>query len=298
MFRPTRAAAFLVFVAAMLGAPSAHAFGDKGHEIIAAIAERYLRPEVRTRVFALLASDNSRLTTATDIVSEATWADHYRDSNPQRKQQTRHWHFVDIQIKAPSISAACPRHSASTATAPIAAAASNGPEQDCIIDKITQFERELASPTTSRPERLLALQFLLHFVGDVHQPLHAGDDHDHGGNDKVVRAPGKPTAALHHYWDTVFVESLGRDPRTVAQLLIADITPRDRGTWSQGTAADWALDTFQSARDVAYRRLPVAKQGVYNLDASYVFAATQLTSRQLRKAGVRLAALLNRSVSP
>jgi uncharacterized glyoxalase superfamily protein PhnB len=64
--------------------------------------------------------------------------------------------------------------------------ASLGPADDCIVDKIDEFTAELESPATSDPERRLALQFLLHFVGDVHQPLHAGDDHARdGGSDSI-----------------------------------------------------------------------------------------------------------------
>ena len=67
-----------------------------------------------------------------------------------------------------------------------------------MIDKIDEFAAELRNPRTEAAERRLALQYLLHFVGDVHQPLHAADDHDRGGNRKIVRGPGIRSHNLHH----------------------------------------------------------------------------------------------------
>ena len=293
--RPTWLAAGLA-AAALCLPPAAHAFGDEGHEVVALIAEHFLTPEVRHRVFALLAADTSGLTAARDIASEATWADRYRDSDRNttklRFEQTRQWHFVDIELTSPDPTAACFGHPA----LPPGTAASAGPAKACVVDKIGQFEQELAAPSTSPAERLMALQFLLHFVGDMHQPLHASDDHDQGGNAKQVRAPGKPPGKLHHYWDTEFVTALGHDAPSVAQHLIAGIHATDVQAWSSGSAADWAGESFEAARRFAYGKLPAPKQGVHQLSAAYVRGATDLTAAQLRKAGVRLAAVLNRSL--
>jgi hypothetical protein len=77
-----------------------------------------------------------------------------------------------------------------------------------VVDKILQFRQALADPALSDRARLRALQFLLHLVGDVHQPLHASNNGDAGGNDRRVSLPGRRTGSLHHYWDTVFVEEL------------------------------------------------------------------------------------------
>jgi hypothetical protein len=66
--------------------------------------------------------------------------------------------------------------------------ASDGAADDCVIDKIQSFAAELANPATDLEEQIVALKFLLHFVGDMHEPLHASDDHDRGGNDKCVSA--------------------------------------------------------------------------------------------------------------
>ena len=163
-----------------------------------------------------------------------------------------------------------------------------------MVDKVGQFDRELASPATPGAERLRALQFVLHLVGDLHQPLHCSDDRDAGGNDKRALAAGHRAGSLHHYWDALFVEELGRSPQRVARQLILGITPRQRRLWSAGTAADWALQSFGVAAAVAYGRLPRPDQhGVYELDDRYVEAATAAVRVQLQRAGVRLAWLLN-----
>jgi len=109
-----------------------------------------------------------------------TWADKYRDSDRDttkiRYEATWRWHFVDTELAQPDLASACFDHPPLPAGVP----ASQGPPPACVVDKIDQFTAELSNPATGASERLLALKFLLHFVGDLHQPLHAADDHDAG----------------------------------------------------------------------------------------------------------------------
>jgi hypothetical protein len=277
---------------AMVSDP-AHAWGDEGHEIIALVAGHYLKPTVRAKVAALLAADTSGLT-PTDLAAEATWADKFRDSDRNttkvRYSQTREWHFVDIELADADVAAACSGHPA----LPPGTDASAGPARNCLIDKIDQFIAELRGPATSAAERLLALQFLLHFVGDVHQPLHASDDHDRGGNDKIVMAAGFADGNLHHFWDTEFVRRLGARPAWVATALVRRIGTAQRRQWAAGTPTDWALDTFAVSKAHTYGKLPPAgPDGSHLLTPAYVADATRTVSLQLRKAGVRLASVLN-----
>jgi hypothetical protein len=116
------------------------------------------------------------------------------------------------------------------------------PPRACVVDKIGQFGAELANPATAASERLLSLKFLLHFVGDLHQPLHAADDHDAGGNKKLATASGLHSGNLHRYWDIEFVERLGTDPRQSAASLIGQISEAQLPEWSSGTPADWAME--------------------------------------------------------
>jgi hypothetical protein len=247
-------------------------------------------------VHALLAGDDTQLT-ARDIAHEATWADKYRDSDRNttkvRYKQTRNWHFVDLELDGADVNGACFGRPA----LPAATDASSGPANDCVIDKIEEFTAELERPATGVRERRLALEFLLHFVGDLHQPLHAGDDHDQGGNRKIVTAPEIPPGSLHHYWDTEFVARLGANETEIAQRLIAKITASERAKWSIGTPVDWAMESFSVAKLHAYGLLPAASTtNHYELSSAYVSDASTVTAEQLSKAGVRLAYVLNRAL--
>jgi hypothetical protein len=181
----------------------------------------------------MLASDPDPLT-AHDIGAEASWADKFRDSpDPAvraRYDATWRWHFVNLELDRPDLAAAC----YGPARLPAGAPASQGPAQDCVVDKIAEFAAELADPATVPAERLLALKYLLHFVGDVHQPLHAADDHDAGGNKVRILAPGSTIPTLHVYWDVDAVGGQGRDAAALADGLLARILPAERAAWQAG----------------------------------------------------------------
>ncbi|MGO9996017.1 MAG: S1/P1 nuclease [Steroidobacteraceae bacterium] len=298
--RPRRAASVAGLM--LLACPVAgFSWGDQGHEITALIAEHYLTPAVRAEVASLLAGDSSGLTRTTGLAAEATWADKFRDSDRDTEQlhyrQTRAWHYIDIELDRPDLDAACFQH---PALAP-GSQASEGPADDCILDKIEQFRSELHSVATPLDERRRALQFLLHLVGDLHQPLHAADNHDHGGNDLLVKTATNRAGNLHHYWDTVFVERLGARADAVAARLIAGISAKQRRTWSSGSPTDWARQSFDIARVRTYGKLPRSDgddssrhpRDVLMLDADYEAEAEITVAIQLQRAGLRLARLLN-----
>jgi hypothetical protein len=158
-----------------------------------------------------------------------------------------------------------------------------------VVDKIDQFAAELGDPTTSASEQLLALKFLLHFVGDLHQPLHASDDHDAGGNKKLVAGEGTHPSNLHHCWDVEFVERLGTDPRQVAAALIRQISQVQLQAWASGGPADWAMEAFALARRDAYGLLPrPGDQGTSSLPTAYAEQAMRDVALQLSRAGVGL----------
>ena len=272
----------------------AEGWGEEGHEVIGLIAEHFLEPSVRLRVNDLLATDATHLTADTSLASETTWADRFRDSDRNsggtRYRATREWHFVDNEIRNPDLDAACFGHP----TLPAGMPASAAPAHRCILDQIEALRRELADPATPANERLAALQFLIHFVGDLHQPLPASDDEDRGGNDKRVMAAAFPPGNLHQYWDSVFVSRLGENSVAVAQGLIADISPAQREDWSRGTPGGWALQSFALGQSIVYGRLPPPDAaGVYELSPNYVDTASETVRMQLERAGVRLAAVLN-----
>jgi Ni/Co efflux regulator RcnB len=279
-----------------LSARSASAWGDEGHEVIGLIADHYLQPAVRARVQAMLAGDDTGLV-AHDIAHEATWADKYRDSDrdttKRRYKRTRDWHFVDLELDGLDVNRACDGRR----PLPAGTDAANGPPDDCVIDKIDEFSAELKNPRVDPRERRLALQFLLHLIGDLHQPLHASDDHDQGGNRKLVNAPGIGANNLHHDWDTEFVAQLGASGEEIAQRLIEKITDAQRAQWSKGTPDDWAMETYFVSKTHAYGLLPAPSgDSYYRVSEQYVTDAIQVTAAQLSKAGVRLAFLLNQDL--
>jgi hypothetical protein len=178
--------------------------------------------------------------------------------------------------------------------------ASAGPEKACIVDRLTAFAAELKAPATPQAERIVALKYVLHFVGDVHQPLHAADDADHGGNCVRLALGGTRTTNLHSYWDTGLVTPLGTDPEAVAETLRAAITPAQKAAWSAGDAKAWALESYGVAKAVVY--WPGAPAGCaadaapVSLPQGYEARGEAAVRLQLEKAGVRLAWLLNRAL--
>jgi hypothetical protein len=266
----------------------AHAWGDEAHQIVALVAEHYLEPGVRDQVMALLATDTDKLTRH-DIASEATWADHYRESDfkttKKRYNATYWWHYVYTGQPCTGRS-----------DAPRGMNASTGPAKDCVVTKINQFAAELSEPSTTPKERLLALKFLLNLVADVNEPLHDSDNQ--GALTMKVAADGFKNGTLAHYWEYEFVVRNGTDAHAVADQWIPVITDADSRAWQQGAVENWSQQGYELARDHAYKKLPPpGAKGVYYLDAAYVDDASGIVALQLHKAGLRLAKILNKALA-
>lgn len=290
---------FNIFAAAscmMLGlaatSSQALAWGREGHQVVAALAWDYLTPGVRQKIDLLLKQDKDTLTQP-DFLSRSIWADAWRSGG---HKETGEWHFVDIELDHPDLPQACYNFPAQNGPA------SAGPAKDCVVNKIPEFAKELAAPDTPPAERVLALKYLVHFVGDLHQPLHAADNHDKGGNCVRLALGGPRTTNLHSYWDTGVVSELNPNPKSLADTLFMHITYDDKQAWQQGTPSDWAQESFGLARDYAYH-LNGVKAGCdpdsapIELPAGYDAAAQTVVSLQLKKAGVRLASLLNTALA-
>jgi hypothetical protein len=168
------------------------------------------------------------------------------------------------------------------------------PRGDCIVAQISREERILADGRLLVAVRAEALRFLIHFVADVHQPLHASDNHDRGGNEVRIAVAGKRTN-LHALWDTDLVRGLGTDPNRIAADLLTRITPRQQSEWSSGDATTWANESFNIASSEIYSGLPgfgpTARAIVQ--PESYPSSERGVIAVQLEKAGVRLAWVLN-----
>jgi hypothetical protein len=256
----------VALIALLLLAPvPAFAWGAEGHEIIAAIALRELSPMARLQAASLLGGD-------TMMIHDSNWADEIRDRRPE----TSRWHYVDIPLGAPGYD---PRRDCRA--------------DDCVVAQIENDRRMLANSRAPRQQRAEALRFLIHFVGDIHQPLHAVDNNDKGGNAVRVYMPGDRTN-LHRVWDAEVVEALGPDADMIAGSIDHTITPAQRKSWQAGTSADWANESYHIARDEIY---PVSRgRRTMRLPAGYPRAESTVTRQQLARAGVRLAWLINNTL--
>jgi hypothetical protein len=262
-FRVRQAAT--VFALMLLVASNVLGWGREGHEIVVAIAERHLTTMARERVRQILGPDTS-------LAAVSTWADEIRPSQPK----TAPWHYVDIPLDASAIDLArdCP----------------NG---DCVIAAINHF-KELLRDKTSMPEvKNEALKFIVHFVADLHQPLHCADDHDRGGNDVHVTFFGE-NANLHSVWDTLLIERIDPDPENYANRFDADLTDSTIRAFEQGTVEDWALESHAVAQQVVYGALP--HRETLDLGADYLRGVARAVDVQLQKAGIRLAFVLNEAL--
>ena len=173
------------------------------------------------------------------------------------------------------------------------------PNDQCIIAQIERFCRTLANPAVNFKKRQKALKYLIHFVGDLHQPLHAGDNHDRGGNDVPVEFLGqivnpfnhKPWN-LHAVWDSALVERRDIDVDHYAARLNVWLDSQPPGLFEEGSVEDWAMESHDIAKQHVYR-IPENHQ----LGEEYVQASAQVVDQQLMKASVRLAKILNEALA-
>ena len=255
---------FLSAALFVLPAP-AFAWAPLGHQVVAAIAARHLTPAARAQVSALLGGEAGAM-----MVLDSSWADEIRSDRPQ----TSAWHYVNIEIGSGGYNAA-----------------RDCPGGDCVVAQINRDAGILADARAPRTAKVEALRFLIHFVGDVHQPLHAADRQDKGGNDVKLRWHNK-RLSLHQIWDQDVVTPLGGDFNRIAADSDASLPPQQKQQMSGGTAADWANESLAVAGREIYARLP--DQGRVKLPDDYGFRESGVARLQLTKAGLRLAALLNR----
>lgn len=281
-----------LFAALLCIAPTpSFAWGSEGHILTAALARTRLSAQALAKIDAILAHDHDD-STPSDMLSRSYWADVWRDHG---HRETAKWHYVDVELDHPDWNAACNGHPS------LSGPASTGPEDDCVVDKVEQFSRELGDPATPMNERILALKFVLHLVGDLHQPLHDADNHDHGGNCVRVTLANNEIVPLHAYWDSIALRGLGKDAHAILERLLTDITPQRSAEWSQGNPTTWAKESHGVAVSVAYS-IPTPPRCDRNeqplsMPKDYDAAAQAAVAMQLERGGVRLAVILERAMA-
>lgn len=257
-------------LAVLAVAPSVHAWGRQGHAIVAELAQRRLSPAAEAEVERLLAAENTK-----SLADIASWADELRDdpSREELSKATAKLHYINF--RSDDCTYVPPR---------------DCPGDQCVVGGLAKYVSVLADRSQPDATRLEALKFVVHFVGDVHQPLHAGYRDDKGGNLFQVQFQGKGTN-LHSVWDSGLLGTHGNDWRAYA----GELDARSPATLPPPIAplenpyAQWAEQSCAATRDIY--------PDGHKIDDAYVTAELPVAEGQLRVAGERLAEVLNRALA-
>jgi S1/P1 Nuclease len=259
-------------------ATPATAWGPEGHKIVAAVAEQRLTPSARAAVKELLKGH--------PLASISSWADQVKRTRPE----TYNWHFVDIPLESAA-------YDEQRDCQP-------SPRGDCVVAAIHRSVEVLRDHQATGPERVQALMFLVHFVGDVHQPLHSTDGKtatgapDRGGNLIAVDFYDSQTN-LHRIWDTNIIEHSGSNQSELIDELsvLAETFPAE--TFTSASASAWATESHQQARMHTYPDLPDDFATTPpELGDVYEDAELPTVKKQLALAGYHLALVLNAVFRP
>ncbi|MBB4855563.1 hypothetical protein HNP40_002970 [Mycobacteroides chelonae] len=238
-----------------LAAPLAAAWGPQGHNIVGAVADAKLTPAARAEVSRLLAGQANPT-----LAGVSNWADQVRPSRPE----TAPWHYADI---AENNCHYVP--------------ADNG---NNVIEAIRTQSAILGDRSKSDAERQEALKFVVHFVGDIHQPMHDGYARDRGGNDIPLTYNGRSTN-LHSVWDSGLLNTRGLNDAQYTQVIQSLPAPELGST----DPVEWAQATCQIAVG--------AYPNTSTIGTDYTNQYWPIADAQLRLGGERLARLINETLT-
>jgi hypothetical protein len=247
----------------------ARAWGDLGHKVICEIAFRLVQPDTRTAITRLIELDREFKTFSDSCI----YPDRPRIRAPE--------HFLNLPRDSKGLASdQCPQADA------------------CVLTAILHDVKVLASKAETDASRLVALKSLGHWVGDIHQPLHVSFLDDKGGN--TIRTSGQCPGNLHAVWDTCLVQyAVGPDASEAAMDLLAAITPEMEAEWNASVPRDWANESFaitEAARTmycIMHGSSCDLTSGALNISAEYLDANEPVLKERLKRAGVRLAQLLD-----
>lgn len=248
---------------ALGGTQLAMGWGQKGHDTIAAIAERHLTPATKAALDSLLDGKS--------IVYWANWMDNA--SHTPKYDYSKTWHYKNID--ADQSYASAPKHSKG--------------------DVVSALNREVAilgSPRESDAEKVLAVKMIVHFMGDLHQPMHLGHASDLGGNTVKVKF-FKNEANLHSVWDSSLPEAAHKWSYTEWSDQLHRLPEAEERAVMGGDFDSWAEETYGICRQV-YEKTP--KGTVVSYD--YIADWTPVVEQQFLKGGLRLADVLNQIFDP
>jgi hypothetical protein len=202
------------------------------------------------------------------LAKAGLWPDEIRGQS--RWDHARPWHYINVPDTAPW------------------PPADRSPDGD-VLWAIDHFAEILASDETGRRQKREALAFVVHFVADLHQPLHVGRAEDRGGNDIRIAGPSGKKSNLHRYWDTTVITAVQPDPQWYAWV-IAPLTTGNLAFWQSTGPLEWARESL-ALRPVVYDFRP--GPDAVTLDAGYAERAQTTARLRLAQSGVRIAGLLN-----
>jgi hypothetical protein len=258
-----------------IAAPQSWAWGREGHRLTALVAEHYLTPEAKAQAAELLHGES--------LADVAPWADEYRSDHPE----TGAWHYVDIPASAAEYDR--------LRDCPPSASDPKSPWRDCVTDRILYFEGRLGDTSLPHAERAMALKFLVHLIGDIHQPFHAMGD-DRGGNNITVDFLGLSTCGsykcnLHGIWDDSMIDEQGLSEKKYTERLVQEINDNHWERLSGGSPAAWANVSHHYAVNA------LAPNGAL-ITHAYVNEESKIVDAELALGGLRLARVLNRILTP
>ena len=270
------AASLAIVLALFASASPVDAWARKGHRIIGLIARDQLSPEAKAAVRQLMGSD--------DLPKFSLYLDLIKDDLQQQIPGSRAWHYDNVPVcKTKARDQYC--HAG-----------------NCASGQIARHHQLLRDAQEPNHRKHFAIFVITHLIGDVHQPLHAADNDDRGGNRIEVQLTEgrKKEVNLHTAWDTSFIEQLfaGKNEQMVAKNLAEKFVTKS-AEWRKGTVDAWIAESNEIAKAVTYAKLPGFACGTQfgparlPLTAEYVQAAEGIVEEQLAKAGYRLAHVLN-----
>ena len=248
----------IALAATLAFSSSAPAWGPTGHRVTGEIAERFLTVEAKEAITAILGAEG--------LAEASVWPDEMR-SSPEHfwKKVATPYHYVTIPAGKTYDDVGAP------------------PQGDAVY-AIEKFRAQLKSDKTSKKEKQLALRFIVHLVGDLHQPLHSGNGTDRGGNDVKLKYFWEDTN-LHRVWDSNMIDGEKLSYTEWSNWLGAKITPEQVETWSDPNPRTWIAESVV-LRDTIY---PSGTELGYD----YKFKHIPIVKRRLSMAGVRMAAVFN-----
>ncbi|RJF93285.1 S1/P1 nuclease [Sphingomonas cavernae] len=276
---------FAALVGALMLVPApAKAWWDYGHETVAAIAWKQVTPKTRAAISALLRQGRllETPTCPVNTIEHASyWADCVKPLN-DRFSYAYSWHYQNVDVCKPfDLKAACK-------------------DGNCVSAQIERNAKLLADKTVPVRERLMALAFLVHFTGDLHMPLHAGDRGDLGGN-RVKAGYGDAVTErmnLHGIWDGYLAERAISTPPSIVRVYSAE----ERAAMGSGSVEDWSRENWQVARETVYASAyggdpcgPVPG-GRVTLDNTTIEKLIRPLRLQVERGGIRLARMLDEAL--